>query len=74
MSRFPSALALLVALLIMGSPLLVGPAASVRVAQAAGEFVVTTAEDADGATCPVSTSGNPAAPDPTCSLRQAIEA
>lgn len=74
MSRFPSALLLFITLMIAGAPLLVGPAASVPVAQAAGEFVVTTAEDAEGATCPVSTSGNPAAPDPTCSLRQAIKA
>jgi CSLREA domain-containing protein len=74
MSRFSSAFALLIALMIIGSPLLVGPAASVRVAQASGVFVVTTAEDVEGATCPVSTSGNPAAPDPTCSLRQAIRA
>jgi CSLREA domain-containing protein len=44
------------------------------VALASGEFVVTTAEDADGLTCPVSTSGDPANPSPTCSLRQAIRA
>lgn len=74
MSRFSSALPLFIAVMIIGAPLLVGPAASVRVAQASGVFVVTTAADVDGATCPVSTSGDPANPSPTCSLRQAIKA
>ncbi|MDW8147428.1 MAG: right-handed parallel beta-helix repeat-containing protein [Roseiflexaceae bacterium] len=74
MSRFPSALPLFIALMIIGAPLLVGPAAPVRVAQASGVFVVTTAEDVEGTTCPVSTSGDPRNPSPTCSLRQAIKA
>ncbi len=75
MSRFPSALPLLIALMIVGTPLLlVGPAASAPVAQAAGVFVVTTAEDQDGTTCPDSTSDDPSEPFPTCSLRQAIKA
>lgn len=74
MSRFPSAFTLLTLVIIVGTPLLVGPVASTPVAQASGVFVVTTAEDADGSTCPVSTSDDPANPSPTCSLRQAINA
>lgn len=75
MSRLPSVLLLIIALMIVGTPLLlVGPAASVPVAQAAGVFTVTTAEDEEGTTCPVSTSGDPTKPSPTCSLRQAIKA
>jgi CSLREA domain-containing protein len=74
MSRFSSALTLLTLVIIVGALLPVGPAASTPVALASGVFVVTTAEDADGSTCPVSTSGDPANPSPTCSLRQAIRA
>jgi CSLREA domain-containing protein len=74
MSRFSSALTLLTLVIIVGALLPVGPAVSTPVALASGVFVVTTAEDADGSTCPVSTSGDPANPFPTCSLRQAINA
>jgi CSLREA domain-containing protein len=74
MSRFSSALTLLTLVIIVGALLPVGPAVSTPVALASGEFVVTTAEDADGSTCPVSISGDPANPSPTCSLRQAIKA
>lgn len=64
MSRFP-ALPLFIALMIIGAPLLAGPAAPVRVAQASGVFTVTSTAD---------TGGSCAATPTNCTLRQAITA
>lgn len=63
MSRHPSSVTLLFIALVVAAPLFFGPALSIPVAQAAGTFVVTTADDTAGSTCGA-----------TCSLRQAINA
>lgn len=65
MSRLPAVLPLLIALMIAGAPLFVGPATSVRVAQASGVFTVTSTADTGGSCALTPTS---------CTLRQAINA